>query len=999
MLSALALLLASGAHAQPLEAADFTSLAPLFAPGVPTTIDTDALTWSDGGGTLHTGVLHDGRVAVFAFGAVALTRDVAVVGARPLAVLSQTDLSLEAMIDASAALWTPGPGGYAGNNDIGGGTGYGPGGGMGPSVDPCGGAGFGGEGGVWNPSFGYPTGAPYGDLLLMLEGGSGGGRCGNTYAGTGQGGGGGGAVQLGAAGSLTVAAAGAIVVDGADGTAGTWPAQGGGGGSGGGIFLHATGGACSGVLSASGGSGGMSYEVGGIPDRLSGGGAGGRIDAVGLSMAACAVDLSGGPGHQAGGDGVLRTLASLHTDADGDGLDWYEEYVLGTDPLLPDTDGDGGTDAEEVVWGTDPLEQDTDGDHLPDGAEVYAHGTSPLLQDTDGDGIRDDVELGSGFDPTDPSHPSFAAMPLAEVPGSVVLDVNGDCPGPVHAHLAGLTPGAPFAVLGGARGSHTVGAGLPCAGTDVHLAAPTAVWSSTADPAGRADVAATLGVADCAGHLQVVDLATCAVSAVESLGAPAFDIGSEQIAWTGAPAFGGNVFAATRDRTLRRVGVNLDLAGRCDVDFYLFESTGGPWAPVWSQRLSAGPVSSGQVGVDLDPGVPIRAGSTWLVGAGWTCATPPTMHAGAGTGADDFGLGTFVGRTLDLGYGGYDPAYAPTPLIADGVAYDFHYVLTADELCTDGADNDADGLVDCEDGDCSFDPSCVELACSDGVDDDDDGLTDCDDDDCWGPACSTRIVSWVRDGSVDGEAWERDHLMYSSFYWQTTTGARSADLTLRDVRGRVQVDRSGALVTCDWSYASADVRTTSSQWWSRTYSSYGGGTTEWSGGTHARTLARRGLVIEPGCQLAGSAFLPRALEIRSAAAGLGALAENGALWFAGAATPTVLSSSFRSTPVGWFGWASTSSVRRSWSAPSEPAEAYGVCPIGAPELRGSDADGDGFAGMDELTAVCDPAEDPTLVPFGPWTRDCAPGDPAIHPGAPDLTVDGVDQDCDGVDGS
>jgi hypothetical protein len=58
------------------------------------------------------------------------------------------------------------------------------------------------------------------------------------------------------------------------------------------------------------------------------------------------------------------------------------------------------------------------------------------------------------------------------------------------------------------------------------------------------------------------------------------------------------------------------------------------------------------------------------------------------------------------------------------------------EDCADGTDNDGDGLVDCEDGDCVG--QCTEV-CDDGVDNDGDGDTDCDDlDCCW---VETQVLS------------------------------------------------------------------------------------------------------------------------------------------------------------------------------------------------------------------------------------------------------------------
>ncbi len=61
-----------------------------------------------------------------------------------------------------------------------------------------------------------------------------------------------------------------------------------------------------------------------------------------------------------------------------------------------------------------------------------------------------------------------------------------------------------------------------------------------------------------------------------------------------------------------------------------------------------------------------------------------------------------------------------------------------DARCNDKVDNDGDGFVDCEDKDCSpfcpepVIPSRKERNCSDKIDNDGDGLTDCEDPDCQG---------------------------------------------------------------------------------------------------------------------------------------------------------------------------------------------------------------------------------------------------------------------------
>ncbi len=79
------------------------------------------------------------------------------------------------------------------------------------------------------------------------------------------------------------------------------------------------------------------------------------------------------------------------------------------------------------------------------------------------------------------------------------------------------------------------------------------------------------------------------------------------------------------------------------------------------------------------------------------------------------------------------------------------------EICDNGADDDDDGRTDCEDPDCTDQPSCggggpvgeaacgggrtPEECCNDGVDNNSDGLTDCDDPDCmtW-PICAGGVI-------------------------------------------------------------------------------------------------------------------------------------------------------------------------------------------------------------------------------------------------------------------
>ena len=103
----------------------------------------------------------------------------------------------------------------------------------------------------------------------------------------------------------------------------------------------------------------------------------------------------------------------------------------------------------------------------------------------------------------------------------------------------------------------------------------------------------------------------------------------------------------------------------------------------------------------------------------------------------------------------------PLALMLPSSCSETHREGSAPGECSDRADNDGDGLYDCGDPDCAGAPAClgddddssgdddddgsgdddsvtnVEFDCTDGVDDDGDGLVDCADPDCAAdPACS-----------------------------------------------------------------------------------------------------------------------------------------------------------------------------------------------------------------------------------------------------------------------
>ena len=307
-----------------LNPGDFASLG-VFDPTDPVAdivFDTDALTVTGFTGTGSTVSADVGfgayEIAVFAFDSFDLDdgQTITATGSRPLAILSQSDLTVGGVIDASA------PGDALGSGF---GSFAGPGGGAGgvprPDLPPQpltgesiiptdgenapgapttgvfigagesepiesfspdfggGGGGFGGDGG-FNPSPGPPIptvngGVAYGDLSIAIQGGSGGG-AGRDFISSGfipvfEGGGGGGGIELGAVGAVTVMSTGAVLADGSNGEM-TSSQSSGGGGAGGGILLHAFDVTVNGLLSADGGDATTTNDI-----SQSGGGGGGRI--------------------------------------------------------------------------------------------------------------------------------------------------------------------------------------------------------------------------------------------------------------------------------------------------------------------------------------------------------------------------------------------------------------------------------------------------------------------------------------------------------------------------------------------------------------------------------------------------------------------------------------------------------------------------------------------------------------------------------------------------
>jgi hypothetical protein len=119
------------------------------------------------------------------------------------------------------------------------------------------------------------------------------------------------------------------------------------------------------------------------------------------------------------GSAPTSTGYRLALDSDGDGLpDAWERKMFGNLSAGPDddNDGDGLDNWEEWVIGSSPHLWDSDGDGWDDFEEFFIRGTDPSNADTDGDGIPDLAENLAGSDPKDPvSLPRFPPYLRVEV--------------------------------------------------------------------------------------------------------------------------------------------------------------------------------------------------------------------------------------------------------------------------------------------------------------------------------------------------------------------------------------------------------------------------------------------------------------------------------------------------------------------------------------------------------------------------------------------------------
>lgn len=343
-----------------------------------------------------------------------------------------------------------------------------------------------------------------------------------------------------------------------------------------------------------------------------------------------------------------------------------------------------------------------------------------------------------GVGPPDTGEPLFDTAPPVDTasPEDTATttpppDASGDTGGPVDAVATDTTPAdtAP-----GDTDPGDTGPGDTSAPADTSGARPCLTVSDCEGITGGADLCD--GVVGCVDYRCVVDPAT--VVTCPSTGDPCLESACDPAtgacvttdlcvcAPVGALGCGAPVSYATGDAGETSVMSGYSCpgaAGQGDGPERVFT-----FEVPTSQRVRISAVSDGVSGVFAVG----RDGDGGCLPEGCVAGGPVALFDAVG--------GTSYAVAVEHGFAGL-----PVTLRAD-------CGITTEGWCTDGLDDDGDGLTDCADDDCwgvgpcPAPPTDEVGLCFDEVDNDDDGATDCADDDCWGEpqcvqACSVTSVS------------------------------------------------------------------------------------------------------------------------------------------------------------------------------------------------------------------------------------------------------------------
>jgi hypothetical protein len=362
---------------------------------------------------------------------------------------------------------------------------------------------------------------------------------------------------------------------------------------------------------------------------------------------------------------------SSFVDSDGDGLTDTEEAALGTDPNNADSDGDGVSDGLEVsVYGTDPHDTDTDGDGLSDYDEIYVHNTDPNMVDTDGDGLNDYDEV----------------------------NVHGTDPNQIDTDNDGLTDGQEVNVHGtDPADADTDGAGANDGDEIKHGYDPN-------DPSDDDYFTGSLN-----GRAGIVFAGSQADRSTVVL-----------LDETTYPGQMGRLTASAKNLTAKvgRIETTADLTAQSwapgdsvtvSVRFNTFLEDDA--SPLSIERVQMGPKPTGPAHDDTHflgmghirlTSAPFTVFEMMYQGSVWS-ANPDTGKLTRHL-IEDFEF-TADNAGIDIEFTFKAPGYEPERVF---LMHDFNGYERSEveETCDDNFDDDNDGLVDCDDSDCSGEPVC-----------------------------------------------------------------------------------------------------------------------------------------------------------------------------------------------------------------------------------------------------------------------------------------------------